>query len=89
MLSSVLNSDRAIMVNIAIMRAFVKMRELLATHADLVKKIEQFETTQKDHAAMLALVVKDIETLAKSVKKEFGKLRAPRRRKPRIGFPTE
>ena len=35
MLSSVLNSDRAIQVNIAIMRAFVKLRELLATHQDL------------------------------------------------------
>lgn len=35
---------------------------------------------------MLALVVKDIEGLAKSVKKEFGKLNAPRPRKYRIGF---
>ena len=86
MLSSVLNSDRAVMVSIAIMRAFVKMRELLATHRDLADKIEKLETTQKDHAVMLALVVKDIETLAKSVKKEFKKLRAPRRQKARIGF---
>lgn len=86
MLSSVLNSARAVMVNIAIMRAFVKMRELLATHRDLADKIEQLEITQKDHAVMLALVVKDIQTLAKSVKNEFKKLRAPRRKKARIGF---
>ena len=43
MLSSVLNSDRAIEVNIAIMRAFVKLRELLATHKDLARKIAELE----------------------------------------------
>lgn len=86
MLSSVLNSDRAIQVNIAIMRAFVRIRELLATHKNLARKIEQLEATQKDHFIMLTLVVKDIQTLAKSVQKEFTKLRAPRRRKASIGF---
>ncbi len=43
MLSTVLNSDRAIEVNIAIMRAFVKLREILASHADLAKKLEEME----------------------------------------------
>jgi len=43
MLSSVLNSKRAIQVNIAIMRTFVKLRELLATHKDLAEKIEALE----------------------------------------------
>mgnify|MGYP001559553191 CR=1 FL=1 len=38
MLSSVLNSKRAIMVNIQIMRAFTKLREMLITHADFKKK---------------------------------------------------
>ncbi|MCX5900526.1 MAG: ORF6N domain-containing protein, partial [Proteobacteria bacterium] len=37
MLSSVLNSDRAIQVNIQIIRTFIKLRKLLATHADLLK----------------------------------------------------
>ena len=86
MLSSVLNSERAVQMNILIMRAFVKLRELLATHKDLARKIEKLEATQKDHAVMLALVVKDIETLATSVNKEFKKLRKPRGRKARIGF---
>ena len=40
MLSSVLRSKRAIAVNIAIMRAFVKVREYLATHKDVLKKLE-------------------------------------------------
>jgi hypothetical protein len=43
MLSSVLNSPRAIQVNIAIMRAFVKLRQLLSTHADLARKLEEME----------------------------------------------
>ena len=40
MLSRVLRSDRAVQVNIAIMRAFVRLRELSATHADLARKLE-------------------------------------------------
>lgn len=43
MLSSVLSSGRAIQVNIAIMRAFVKLRELMATHKELRQKIEEME----------------------------------------------
>lgn len=43
MLSSVLRSPRAIAVNIAIMRAFVKLREILADHADLARKLEELE----------------------------------------------
>ena len=44
MLSSVLGSKRAIQVNIAIMRAFVRLREILATHKVLSQKIEQMES---------------------------------------------
>jgi hypothetical protein len=43
MLSSVLRSRRAVQVNIAIMRAFVRLRELLATHTDLARKIQALE----------------------------------------------
>lgn len=43
MLSSVLRSKRAIEVNIEIMRTFSKLRELLATHKDLVRKLEDME----------------------------------------------
>jgi len=46
MLSSVLRSPRAIAVNIAIMRAFVKLREIMATHKDLARKIEQIQDKQ-------------------------------------------
>jgi hypothetical protein len=43
MLSSVLNSDRAIAVNIQIMRAFTQLRQMLLTNKDLKKKIESME----------------------------------------------
>ncbi|MBP1716056.1 MAG: DNA-binding protein [Deltaproteobacteria bacterium] len=43
MLSSVLNSPRAIQVNIAIMRAFVQLRAILSTHTDLARKLAEME----------------------------------------------
>ena len=43
MLSSVLNSERAIQVNIQIIRTFTRLREFLATHEELRRKIEQME----------------------------------------------
>lgn len=43
MLSTVLNSERAINVNIEIMRVFVKIREMLSSHKDLAKKLDELE----------------------------------------------
>lgn len=43
MLSSVLNSDRAIEVNIQVMRAFVKFREMIASHKELTKRLDEME----------------------------------------------
>ena len=48
MLSSVLTSKRALQVNIAIMRAFVRMRELLLDHQDLLQKIQDIEPRYDD-----------------------------------------
>jgi len=53
MLSSVLNSDRAIAVNIQIIRTFIKLRQLLGTHKDLLEKIEKME---KGYDRQLALL---------------------------------
>ncbi len=49
MLSSVLRSKRAVHVNIAIMRAFVRLRQLLATHKELAKKLEELEQKLEGH----------------------------------------
>ena len=84
--SAVLNSPRAVQMSILIVRAFVKLREVLATHRELARKVEQLEGTQKKHATVLSIVIDDVESLGKHVAKEFDKLKSPRRRKPRIGF---
>lgn len=89
MLSSVLNSERAVQMNILIIRAFVKLREVLATHRELARKMDRLEHTRKDHAAVLSIVVKDVQDLEKKVKRGFKNLRAPSRRKARFGFITE
>lgn len=60
MLSSVLNSERAISVNIAIIRAFVKLREMLLTHKDLALKLEKME---KKYDAQFKVVFKAIREL--------------------------
>src|ERR1039458_9337677 len=49
MLSSVLNSERAVQMNIVIIRAFLKLREVLATHKDLAERMEQIESSQREH----------------------------------------
>ena len=50
MLSSILNSRQAILVNIQIIRVYTKMREMLMTHKDILFKLEQFEkTVMKNH----------------------------------------
>jgi ORF6N domain len=57
MLSSVLHSDRAVRVNIAIMRAFLQVRAMLATHEDLRRKIMEMEKRydSKFHAVFATL----------------------------------
>jgi hypothetical protein len=50
MFSGILNSDRAIQVNIAIMRTFVQLRKLIATHKDLVEKLYQFEKNMMNNS---------------------------------------
>jgi len=49
MLSSLLNSERAILVNIAIMRTFVKLRKILSTHKELADKLSQLERKIEKH----------------------------------------
>ena len=61
MLSSVLHSDRAIDVNIAIMRAFVQLRELLATHKDLARKLAELE---KKYDGQFTAVLQVIDAMA-------------------------
>ncbi|HYL74374.1 MAG TPA: ORF6N domain-containing protein, partial [Bryobacteraceae bacterium] len=63
MLSSVLNSERAVQVNIAIMRAFVKLREIISTHKELAVKIKQLERKFKQHDTKIQAVFEAIRQL--------------------------
>ena len=79
MLSSVLNSKRAIMVNIQIMRTFTKLREILATHKDLQLKIEALEGKYKQHDQKFKIVFEAIRQLLEPPP-------VPEKPKRRIGF---
>ena len=64
MLSSVLRSERAIAVNIAIMRAFVRLRDIANTSAELAKKLDDLEGRVGDHDEAIASIVRAIRELA-------------------------
>jgi hypothetical protein len=76
MLSSVLRSDRAVKVNIAIMRAFVRLREILAVHKDLARRIEALEGKHADHDANIRVLFQTV--------REY--LEAAPKKSRRIGF---
>lgn len=63
MLSSVLNSKRAVQVNILIIRAFVKLREMLSTHKDLARKLEDLEKKYETHDVQIKAVFDAIRKL--------------------------
>jgi hypothetical protein len=63
MLSSVLRSDRAVEVNIAIMRAFVRLRELLGSHKELAAKLAALEPKFADHDGKIQAIFEAIRQL--------------------------
>src|SRR5688572_12743694 len=66
MLSSVLRSKRAILVNIAIMRAFVKLREIVAGHKELATKLAELERKVGGHDTKIQSLFEAIRQLMKS-----------------------
>jgi hypothetical protein len=87
MLSSVLKSDRAVQMNIFIMRAFVELRMALATHADLAKKIEGLADGQKEHTKSLVIISTALNKLRNDHKKLDEKVEETHKPlKPAIGF---
>lgn len=87
MLSSVLRSDRAVKMNIAIMRAFVRLRELMSTHKDIAARVEKLERGQERAASVIEVLVEDIDRLSSRVDKI--KSPHPSCTKRRIGFVTD
>ena len=76
-----LNSERAIHVNIQIVRVFSRMRELLITNKDILQKLMDLESQGLDHDRKISLIFKYLEQLRESdaERQEF-------KRWPRIGF---
>ena len=77
MLSSVLHSERAVQVNIAIMRAFVKLREAMMAHKELAHKLDQLEHKVGEHDHEIAAIFRAIRELMTP---------PPAKPKRRIGF---
>ena len=79
MLSSVLNSDRAIEVNVAIMRAFVQLRRMIGSHEELARTLAELEARLSEHDEQIQAIFEAIRQLM-----------APPDRPPRkIGFGVE
>ncbi len=76
MLSSVLNSKKAVQVNIQIMRTFTKLREMMLSYKELQTKIEAMERKHAKHDEHFQLVFKTIKEM----------LNSPVKKNPKIGF---
>lgn len=74
MLSCILNSPRAIEVNIRIIRIFVKMREMISTHKDILLKVEQIENLVNEHDGDLQRIFKALNQLLNPRKKSRVKI---------------
>jgi hypothetical protein len=86
MLSSILKSERAIAVNIEIMRAFVRMRELLASNKLLAQQLKKLERKVTTHDEAIIGILKTIRELmqspAETKKRSIGFVELQERRKP-------
>ena len=76
MLSGILNSKRAIQVNIMIMRTFIRLKQMVATHKELAYKIEELERKYKKHD-------REIDSIFNAIKKMLEPPKGPQRK---IGF---
>jgi len=83
MLSSVLNSERAIQMSILVVNAFVRMRELISSNKDLAERIGKLERGHDRTGSVIEILVEDIDRLALEVK-HMKALPEPKKR--RIGF---
>ena len=81
MLSTVLNSERAIQVNIEIMRAFVRLRQMLSSNAQLARKLDALEKKYDAQFKVVFDAIRQLMMLPEPNKRKIGflvKERAPR-----------
>jgi len=81
MLASVLNSDRAIHVNIQIVRIFNKMRDMLTLHKDVLLEIERIKNQLSDHEDRILLVFEYLKQFEQTKHQEL-----EQKNRPRVGF---
>lgn len=72
MLSSVLKSKRAIQVNIEIMRAFIKLKEILSTHKDLAKKLKEMENKYDSQFKIVFDAIRELMIPLEKTKRKIG-----------------
>jgi hypothetical protein len=72
MLSSVLNSDRAIQVNIQIMRAFIELRRMLSTHEELKRRLEEIERKYDEQFSAVFEAIKELLATEADPKRKIG-----------------
>jgi len=72
MLSSVLRSPRAVMVNIEIMRAFVRLRRMLESHADLAKKLDELEKKYDSQFKVVFQAIRELMAPPTASRKRIG-----------------
>jgi len=72
MLSGILNSPRAVRVNIEIMRAFVRLRRLLAAHTELAKKLSEMEENYDDQFRVVFDAIRALMTPPEKPRKKIG-----------------
>lgn len=70
MLSSILNSDRAIQVNIQIIRVFTKMRKLLESHKEILKKLDKMGKKEMEQDEDIMIIFEYIKKLEEAKKQE-------------------
>ena len=73
MLSSILNSERAVQVNIQIMRVFTRLREMMISHKDLARKIEKLEGKYDKKFALVFEAIKRLIEAPETLPKPGGK----------------
>ena len=72
MLSSVLRSDRAIHVNVEIMRAFARLRHMLAAHGDLARKLASLEKRYDTQFKVVFDAIRELMTPERKTKRRIG-----------------
>lgn len=81
MLASVLNSERAIQVNIQVVRIFTKMREMLASHKEILHRLEQIENDFAEHDTQILVIFEYLKQL-EQVKQQEG----DQKNRKQVGF---